>query len=111
MLRCSLDHIRLSITNAEIFVAELDQLRDAPAQPVTIETAAEQRRLGRLLRIPPAEFQHNLACGKADPDGFSRNPRDGEGGDGRTAGLGPLSRPVPAAGAEPITCRRPGTAP
>ena len=73
-----LDDLRVAIENAETFVAELDQLRDALPQPFTIGTAADQRRLGRLLGIQSGDFQQRLPIGETDSHGFSRNPDDND---------------------------------
>ena len=85
-----LDQIHLAIENAEKFVAELDQLRDAPLQPFTIETPADQRRFGWLLGIPPEEFQRRLPIGTNDPHGISRSPNDnGHAGGGASPAMPP----------------------
>ena len=63
------DDIRVAVENAETFVSELDQLRDAPPRPFNIETSADRRRLGRLLGIPSREFQRRLPSGTNHPHG------------------------------------------
>ena len=93
------DGIRVAVENAETFVSELDQLRDAPPRPFIIETSADRRRLGRLLGIPSREFQRRLPIGTNHPHGFSRNPDDNDHGDGGASPAVP-----PPGGPTPILC-------
>lgn len=90
------DNIRSAFGRAESFVTGLDQLRNEPPQLFTIAESADQRRLGRLLRIPKEGFQRRLSIGGHDPNGFSLDPDNGDGSSRATqAAPSPPSDPPP----------------
>ena len=68
------DEIQQALSNAELLVADLDELRETPPRPFTIQNRTGQRRLGRLLEIEPKDFQNELPIGSHSPVGFSRHP-------------------------------------
>ncbi len=91
--------IRFSIKQAESFVGELDRIREQPPRPFTVVTDDDQSRLARLLGRPRSE----LPKGRSDPNGFSRNPHDGQNG-GSPAVRPPAPGDPPPGGA----ARQPG---
>ena len=71
------DVIRHHLEEAEKFVGELDEVRQATPRPFTILEDADQRRLGRLLDIRRGALRQQLWIGRTHSAGFSRNPADG----------------------------------
>ena len=71
------DVIRHHLGEAEKFVGELDDVRQATPRPFTILEDADLRRLGCLLDIRRGALQQHLWIGGTHSAGFSGNPSDG----------------------------------